>query len=487
VLFEQIVTDPRLSIVSRSRRSLIRPAFHLLVKSHFLPDLTQALLHPSAAQARVGRLEAKLRALGEVSANSSAAAFLAAYEHLFTEAAPLLFSIIPAPAAGLGAFGLASRLLKDLATPDELQKVLRGLPHNPTTEMDLSLWALAKRVRADPVAAKSVREILPGTLAQDYRDGKLPSTLQQGLANFLRIYGHRAIAEIDLGLPRWSEDPTHLLGMLANYLQVTDPALAPDVHFQHSVQEAEAMVAELTSRATQKSRWLGILVKFCLKCTRALAGLRETPKYGIVLVFARARRLLWAVGEALTRTGQVEAAEDIFFLTLHEARAALAGADMRTTIRERRADYTQELKRRHIPRVLLSDGTQPTDETSSIGTTDQILRGTPASPGRVTAQARVILDPTGARLSPGEILVAPSTDPGWTPLFLTAGGLIMEMGGAMSHGAVVAREYGIPAIVGVPEATQRIATGQHITLDGSAGTVTIESAAETATDISARI
>jgi len=97
----------------------------------------------------------------------------------------------------------------------------------------------------------------------------------------------------------------------------------------------------------------------------------------------------------------------------------------------------------------------------------------------VTAKARVILDPTGARLSPGEILVAPSTDPGWTPLFLTAGGLVMEMGGAMSHGAVVAREYGIPAVVGVPEATERISTGQQITVDGSAGTVSLEEALQT--------
>ncbi|MDQ3965844.1 MAG: PEP-utilizing enzyme, partial [Actinomycetota bacterium] len=95
-----------------------------------------------------------------------------------------------------------------------------------------------------------------------------------------------------------------------------------------------------------------------------------------------------------------------------------------------------------------------------------------ASAGVVTAKARVVLDPTGARLEPGEILVAPSTDPGWTPLFLTAGGLVMEMGGAMSHGAVVAREYGIPAVVGVPDATERIATGQQITVDGSAGRIT---------------
>ena len=100
-----------------------------------------------------------------------------------------------------------------------------------------------------------------------------------------------------------------------------------------------------------------------------------------------------------------------------------------------------------------------------------MLTGSPASAGTVTAAARVILEPQGARLEPGEILVAPSTDPGWTPLFLTAGGLVMEMGGPNSHGAVVAREYGIPAVVGVPDATSRIVTGQNITVDGAAGTV----------------
>ncbi|HEX3642230.1 MAG TPA: PEP-utilizing enzyme, partial [Ktedonobacteraceae bacterium] len=108
------------------------------------------------------------------------------------------------------------------------------------------------------------------------------------------------------------------------------------------------------------------------------------------------------------------------------------------------------------------------------GAKEGALTGTPASAGTVTAKARVIMDPTGARLEPGEILVTPSTDPGWTPLFLTAGGLVMEMGGPMSHGAVVAREYGIPAIVGVHGATERITTGQHITVDGSSGVIVIE-------------
>jgi phosphohistidine swiveling domain-containing protein len=302
----------------------------------------------------------------------------------------------------------------------------------------------------------------------------LPPTLQKGLADFLRAYGHRGVAEIDVGLPRWSEDPTYILGVLANYLRLDEPELAPDVQFRRAARGAEAMVTDLTRRASRKGRLRGALVGFLLRRTRALAGLREMPKFCIVLLLAQARALLWSVGEELAESGRLEKAEDVFFATLPEARTALAGADLRTVVRERRAGYEHELKRRHVPRILLSDGTEPAAEEALDAADDAALRGTPASSGTVTARARVILDPSDARLEPGEILVAPSTDPGWTPLFLTAGGLVMEMGGAMSHGAVVAREYGIPAVVGVPDATERIAPGERITVDGSAGSIAFE-------------
>jgi pyruvate,water dikinase len=134
-----------------------------------------------------------------------------------------------------------------------------------------------------------------------------------------------------------------------------------------------------------------------------------------------------------------------------------------------------------VPRVLLSDGTEP-EAVATAGTpVEGALTGTPASAGTVTGTARVVLDTVGAHLEPGEILVCPSTDPGWTPLFLTASGLVMEMGGAMSHGAVVAREYGIPAVVGVPDATTVLRTGEPVTVDGSAGTVTVDGSAGTVT------
>jgi rifampicin phosphotransferase len=144
---------------------------------------------------------------------------------------------------------------------------------------------------------------------------------------------------------------------------------------------------------------------------------------------------------------------------------------MRSIVRERRTVYKYELKRRHVPRVLLSDGTEPGTQAVVAKSDDNTLKGTPASAGVIRGKARVILDPANAYIEPGEILIAPSTDLGWTPLFMTAGGLVMEMGGAMSHGAVVAREYGIPAIVGVLGATERITKGQHIIVDGSHGIV----------------
>jgi pyruvate,water dikinase len=329
-------------------------------------------------------------------------------------------------------------------------------------------------VAADATAAHHLLSKPAEQLAQEYHAGTLPSVLQQGLATFLCYYGHRGIAEIDLGLPRWREDPTHILGVLANYLQLKDATIAPDVQFRRGAQEAEAMVAELTQRAARKSRLRGMLVGFFLKRARALAGLREMPKFCLILVLAYTREVLRSIGKELVEAGYLESGDDIFFLTLQEVHTVLERrVDMRNLVRERQANYEHELKRRHVPRVLLSDGTEPTpavtDETDPQGT----LRGTPASPGKITGQARVILDPTDAHLEPGEILVAPSTDPGWTPLFLTAGGLVMEMGGAISHGAVVAREYGIPAVVGVKGATEHITTGQQIIVDGNAGKITI--------------
>jgi pyruvate,water dikinase len=477
-ILRSLAADPRLAPVARRRWPFVRGALLLLLRGRIPLRVAEALARPAAARSRVARMKAELLAPGAVPPEADAARRLRAVESLLLGIAPRIVpSIAPVFASGMGLFALAGVLLRGLATDSERRIVLRGLPHNPTTEMALALWGLAQDVLADAIAARTLREVPPERLAQDYRDGTLPSMLQTGLAGFLRLYGHRGVAEIDLGLPRWSEDPTYIFGVLANYLRLEDPEIAPDVQFHRGAREAEEMVAELTRRASHKGRLRGALVGLFLERTRELAGLREVPKFYAVLVLARARALLRKVGEELAEAGRLERADDVFFATLPEVRAALgSGEDLRPVVRERRADYERELDRRRVPRILLSDGTEPTaaeapDSEALDAAADGALHGTPASPGVVSARARVILEPSGASLEPGEILVAPSTDPGWTPLFLTAGGLVMEMGGAMSHGAVVAREYGIPAVVGVPEATRRISTGERITVDGSTGMV----------------
>jgi pyruvate,water dikinase len=295
--------------------------------------------------------------------------------------------------------------------------------------------------------------------------------LQQGLERFLELYGFRSIGEIDLGVARWSEDPTHLLGAISNYLQLSADALAPDAQFEQGARDAEAMMVTLLGRVRGPRR---IMLRFLLGRTRALMGSRELPKFMLIRqVFTPLRETLRPLGVELADAGRLENPDDVFFLTLAEARGAVAGADMRSTVAEHRATFSREEARRRIPRVLLSDGTDA--EVALVEVEEGALRGSPASPGTATGRARVIHSARGAHLEPGEILVAPSTDPGWTPLFLTAGGLVMEMGGMMSHGAVVAREYGIPAIVGVANATERIATGDTITVDGSSGVVSAAS------------
>ncbi|MEN4099352.1 MAG: PEP-utilizing enzyme [Anaerolineaceae bacterium] len=147
--------------------------------------------------------------------------------------------------------------------------------------------------------------------------------------------------------------------------------------------------------------------------------------------------------------------------------------DPQAIVDERRAAFQRELRRRQIPRLLLSDGRAFYQGILTSATDAASMHGSPVSPGSSEGYVRVVIDPRQANLKPGEILVCPGTDPSWTPLFPLSAGLIMEVGGMMTHGAVVAREYGIPAIVGVDQATTRLHTGQYIRMDGSSGLIEV--------------
>lgn len=476
-VLRRLFADPRFAVTTRSPWRLLRHVVPVAARGRVPETFLRALFRPEAALRRLDVFGVRLRAALVVPANATPAERLNHAERILGgELFPVVPAVLPLPAVGFALLAVAGKLAGQGTESGALQAVLRGLPNNVTTQMDLALWQLATDIRADPGAAAVFEETSPPELARRYRAGGLPATVQSGLAGFLARYGHRAVAEIDLGMPRWSDDPSHILGVLSNYLKLDNPALAPDRLFANAAREADAQIERLAaiagSRGGPAGRLRGRMVRGALRRTRLFAGLRELPKYHIVEALASVRTQLMAVGTELAAAGRIAEADDIFFLDFAEAHRGLAGASLRDLVAERREAYDAELGRRRIPRVLLSDGTEP-EALHAAGTAAVagLLSGTPASAGTVTARARVIMDPQGAALEPGEILVAPSTDPGWTPLFLTAGGLVMEMGGPNSHGAVVAREYGIPAVVGVPDATSAISTGQVITLDGGAGTV----------------
>jgi pyruvate,water dikinase len=472
VLMRQLFDNPEFSVVSTSPLPLLRRVGGIALRARVQGLILEALLRPTAALRRADRLAGHLAAFIAVPPDASAPQRLDHVERILLRMFPLLPAAVPGALAGFALLGLARKLLAAMDLPGELQTVLRGLPHNVTTTMDLDLWQLSLRLRADAASATAFATESVDVLARAFAAGALPARAQHGVSNFLARYGHRAVAEIDLGMPRWVDDPTHILGVLANYLRLSDADGAPDVQFARGARQAEAMVAALSARAGNRGWLRGRLVALSLRRARDLMGLRELPKNLIVLVLAGVRHQLSVVGEELAAAGMIETAGDIFFLDLAEVRRALGGEDVSAVVLRSRQAYERELRRHHIPRMLLSDGTEPEAVAGNRpAPAAGVLLGSPASAGTITGTARVILDPVGARLEPGEILVAPSTDPGWTPLFLTAGALVMEMGGANSHGAVVAREYGIPAVVGVPEATVLLRTGTTVTVDGAAGTV----------------
>ncbi|TDD17753.1 PEP/pyruvate-binding domain-containing protein [Nonomuraea diastatica] len=445
-------------------RTVIRAT--VLIAPRAVAGLVSALARPDAARARAYRGVEKARRLtvppGE---NATAAERLRwAIEDSHKSVMTLDMQGIMWPlVAGIMAGTAPASLLQGVATDEELDTVLGGMPYNVTTEMDLALWELA-------VKAREHRNLFGNTsseeLAARYREGDLPDI---GMDAFLQKYGMRAAAEIDVGTPRWAEDPAPLFSTIANYLRVDDPDQAPDRRFEQAAARAERTLTTLARRAERRRPIRGGIATFLMRRSRKITGLREIGKFTWLISLQAAREQLLLVGAEL-----FEQPDDIMFLDLVEARQAVQGADLRPVIAARRAEYERELRRHTVPGALLSDGTDVEALAPQGPADDGVLTGMAGAAGRATGRARVIRDPADAHIEPGEILVAPTTDPGWTPLFLTTAGLVTETGSPVAHGPTVAREYGIPAVICVRNATHEIKTGQLITIDGAAGTVRIE-------------
>jgi pyruvate,water dikinase len=474
---EPLWDDPRLS-TSRSllaARGALRAIplalriFVRLVPTLFRPERSRERMQQQL-DAFIAEAEAKSRAARTLKEH------LAWIERLLERAFPFVATRIgPRLQLGIGSLILLTRLCARLSDEHDALEMTRGLPHNVTTEMDLVLWQTARSIRDDPQAKQLFEGSDAEALAARYLEGTLPRAAQLAVAEFMERYGMRGVGEIDLGRARWREDPTPIMQVLSSYLQIEGAEQAPDMMFERGAAAAGAAIDRMVEamRATRGGWLRSRLVRWAARRMRALAGLRETPKFTIMRLAGIARASLLESGGELSAAGVLARPDDLFFLRMAELRALAAGktGDWQARIEERRELRRRELRRAQIPRFLLSDGQAFFEGLGSDVDAGGGFAGSPVSPGVVEGVVHVLLDPHGASLAPGEILVCPATDPGWTPLFLAAGGLVMEVGGLMTHGAVVAREYGIPAVVGVHDATTRLRTGQRIRVDGSTGRI----------------
>ena len=396
----------------------------------------------------------------------------------------LLPRLIPPIIVGYASLGLLSKIAYLLSHSDpEIQpemalEITRSLPNNVTTEMDLQLWRLASRIRDDTAASGSFQAEDAETIASDFQAGTLPPTILRALEEFLNRYGMRGVAEIDIGRVRWRDQPVSIVRSLQSYLSIEDESRAPDRVFEKGKDDALKTINRLADSSTRVwgTPLAGRLVHFLAKRVRVLAGLRESPKFTMVRISGILRKALLESGQELKDCGVLEQPDDLFYMTVRELKTLAMGApgDWKKLVRGRRLAEQNESRRQPIPRLLLSDGAAfYAGITSEAGADANILSGSGVSPGTAEGTVRVLFNPLEAGLEPGEILVCPGTDPSWTPLFLAAGGLVMEVGGMMTHGSVVAREYGIPAVAGVDQATERLQTGQRVRVDGSSGTIEI--------------
>lgn len=475
-----VLEDPRFAPNQRhfAFRVWLRLSPFLL---RILANLTFNLLWPDAGRVRIQRrIE---RAVEAFQARADAARTLSERVDLCESMIGSLRDfgpvVMPGLAAGLGSLRCLHWLVSELPEgKSRAMDLTRGLAHNVTTEMDLALWQAALAIKADATGAARIREANAAGLADDWKAKALPPSAQKALDDFLRRFGMRGVAEIDLGRARWREEPKMLIQTVQSYLRIDDAERAPDAVFRRGAASAGLAVEGLAEAIrTTRLGWLrSAFVRWLARRVRALAGLRESPKFTVIRLFGILRESLLASGRELESSGLAARAEDVFFLPLEEVRRLAHGepGDWRALVARQREAYEREKRRRQIPRLMLSDGQAFFESADKVADgIDEAISGTPVSAGIAEGIAHVVLDPHEAQLSPGEILVCPGTDPAWTPLFLAAGGLVMEVGGLMTHGSVVAREYGIPAVVGVHRATTRLRSGQRIRVDGSRGTILV--------------
>jgi len=348
----------------------------------------------------------------------------------------------------------------------------RSVPHNVTAEMGLELLDVADAIRpwAEVVAFLHDVEDDDFLNRMPNLEGGLES--ERAIRGFLDRYGMRCVGEIDITRPRWGERPVAIVPAILGNVENAEPG-AGERRFEQGRQDAARKEQELLARlrALPDGDQRADETKRMIDRVRTFAGYREYPKYGMVSRYFEYKLALLREAEGLVQAGVLQDEEDIFFLTFEELHEVVRTNEADDELVARRKDAFVSYQALTPPRVLTSDGEVVAGAYRRDDVPAGALVGLPVSAGTVEGTARVASDLAQAELGPGDILVTAYTDPSWTPVLLTITGLVTEVGGLMTHGAVIAREYGLPAVVGVQDATRLILDGQRIRVHGTDGYV----------------
>jgi phosphoenolpyruvate synthase/pyruvate phosphate dikinase len=372
------------------------------------------------------------------------------------------------------AWWLNEQLQAWLGEKNAADTLTQSVPHNVTSEMGLALLDVADVIRPHP----DVVAFLHHVEDEDFLD-RLPALAggresREAIVAYLDRYGMRCAGEIDITRPRWSERPTTLVPLILVNIKNFEPG-AGERRFARGRQEAWGKEQDLLARlrGLPGGERKADETKRRIDRVRNFIGYREYPKYHMVSRYFIYKQALLAEAERLAQAHVLREREDIFFLTLEEIHDVVRTKRVDDQLISDRKVAFRSYQALTPPRMLTSDGEVVAGTYSHVDVPAGALVGLPVSAGTIEGRARVIRDMAEADLEAGDILVTPYTDPSWTPVFVAITGLVTEVGGLMTHGAVIAREYGLPAVVGVVDATRLISDRQRIRVNGTEGYVEI--------------
>lgn len=352
--------------------------------------------------------------------------------------------------------------------------LLQSVPGNITSQMGLELLDLADAVRPYP----EVIAFLQQTRSEDFL-AELPALnggiqVQEAISAYLEKYGMRCTGEIDITRSRWAEKPSTLIPLILGHINIFAPGEAAR-KYQQGLQEATQKEEELLNRLQQLpgGREKAAETQEQIRLLRSFAGYREYPKYDIVSRFFVYKKALLSEAEKLFQSGIIREKEDVFYLRFEEFCQAVETQTADPELIRQRKEEQRICEKLRPPRLITSEGESISGTYKKEDLPAGALAGLAVSPGITEGRARVMLHINDAEPEEGDILITTFTDPGWTPLFVSVKALVTEVGGRMTHGAVIAREYGLPAVVGVENASTLIKDGQRIRVNGTEGYIEI--------------